>query len=982
MWEMVSKNHRYRLREDTDGSQRESLKRFMQKCCDKNFPRGITTGLVVDSVSHLEFLLREFWTVDAAGAIEMHLGLMRALLQKGDLVAYFEAFVRNLKSRGVAGLATSERWYKAVSALLVEEEESIRAAVVQQGVEVVRKLMEHRGDDEIVERMMGAILEGLRPLEHQVALVRRLVEDIPQSSCKPLVAAVCAARQRLDGWRLPTQEADREDFDGKIDKLGHSADSLLVGVLASLASSQYDDEIMRKCLRKLRRHWKTGASELIWRNDLSPNLHAIVAAAEEDTIVEIADIIVDHDLPFEWRSWPEALSLAVGEKVVQNGGTREVVAKALADSAGSSFVYLSLKPFASEDLPDYLLPLDDGTVPIGRVELLSGINQKDMRKLVVGVVMILYGSPRSPSPLAPSLRWSEAHQSALADVIASSPMEAAAGACAFILRSHHQSNAARAKSLQRLIKVPEGWLTQGALQVNVEELSSTTMTLLAKIFELAGKECREVCKIVVPGERSAVDDEAGARLVGAALTNEDCSAERLFEEVISVTCHAMSHCQGVWWLPKGLLLSVKEGSPSEGAGRPSSVDAAVDKCWAALAKAGERQSPRSGLLDLVVPHLQRESLDTEGSDLRISALLYGIAVTVEETLYHQITERDVEILLGAMATLGDDQFRSERCRVLLSLHHALVPTAAPNGLAVCSLYGAMVRLGIRLLEEDSSEDSSLYGFALLWSVLSSAPPEWLVSTLGLVGVRATSALRSAGKRKRSEEEELNWIPYLARYLEKLKRAVPTPALRKYSPIIAAELISRYWSANKKQRTAVGGENLADDKVDEVIASSLYPLLCEGSTGAKQHAGEAISYKSDDVLTDVSETALAMVEVNAKLNDIGDRVTTAVLDVSRTLNGSERYDFVIASDMLFSTKIAREVFAACRRLIKPGGTILLGHEKRYSVYRDAETGEIKQESVDQPLQVFLGLSREENWSVQEVSLFPNEPNLIAIRIDCI
>ncbi|KAF4738966.1 hypothetical protein FOZ62_007562, partial [Perkinsus olseni] len=206
----------------------------------------------------------------------------------------------------------------------------------------------------------------------------------------------------------------------------------------------------------------------------------------------------------------------------------------------------------------------------------------------------------------------------------------------------------------------------------------------------------------------------------------------------------------------------------------------------------------------------------------------------------------------------------------------------------------------------------------------------------------------------------------------------------------------------------------------------------GSTGTKQHAGEAASYKSDDVLhlfasagsdssrekvkrmlqmnsavlelgcgqglagmfcvqhagasravlTDVSETALAMVKVNAKLNDIADRVTIAVLDVSRTLNGSERYDFVIASDMLFSSKIAREVFAACRRLIKPGGTILLGHEKRYSVYRDAETGEIRQESVDQPLQVFLGLSREENWSVQEVSPFPNEPNLIALRVDCI
>ncbi|KAF4663845.1 hypothetical protein FOZ61_001329 [Perkinsus olseni] len=167
---------------------------------------------------------------------------------------------------------------------------------------------------------------------------------------------------------------------------------------------------------------------------------------------------------------------------------------------------------------------------------------------------------------------------------------------------------------------------------------------------------------------------------------------------------------------------------------------------------------------------------------------------------------------------------------------------------------------------------------------------------------------------------------------------------------------------------------------EMRNSNVLELGCgQGLAGmfCVEHAGA-----SRAVLTDVSETALAMVEVNAKLNDIGDRVTTAVLDVSRTLNGSERYDFVVASDMLFSSKIAREVFAACRHLIKPGGTILLGHEKRYSVYRDAETGEIRQESVDQPLQVFLGLSQEENWSVQEVSPFPNEPNLLATRIQCI
>lgn len=155
MWRMVSNNHKYRLREDTDGSQRKSLKCFMQKCCDQNFPKGVATGLVVDSVSHLEFLLREVWNVDAEGTAEMHLGLIRALLEKGDLVAYFDAFVKNVNSRGVTALSSSARWYKAVSGLLVDEGESIRAAVVQQGVEAVGRLMEHRGEGEVIERMMG-----------------------------------------------------------------------------------------------------------------------------------------------------------------------------------------------------------------------------------------------------------------------------------------------------------------------------------------------------------------------------------------------------------------------------------------------------------------------------------------------------------------------------------------------------------------------------------------------------------------------------------------------------------------------------------------------------------------------------------------------------------------------------------------------------------------------------------------------------------
>ncbi|EER10913.1 hypothetical protein Pmar_PMAR021388 [Perkinsus marinus ATCC 50983] len=358
----------------------------------------------------------------------MHLGLIRALLEKGDLVAYFDAFVKNVNSRGVTALSSSARWYKAVSGLLVDEGESIRAAVVQQGVEAVGRLMEHRGEGEVIERMMGAVLEGLRPLEHQVALVRQLVDDMSGTTCKPLAVALTATRQRLDGWKLPTEDVISDE---KTVKLGHSVDSLLVEVLASLSSFRYDDKTMRKCLRKLQRHWETGTSELIWKNDLSPNIGAIVASAEEDTIMEIADIIVDHDLPFQWRAWPEALSLAVGQKVVQNGDNEKLVRKALSSAAGTSFVYLSLKQFAIEDLPEFILPL-----PGGRIELLNGLNREDMN---------------SNSPIGPSLRWSQAQLSAVGDAVGSSVnVDAAAGACAFMLRADHKSCDA-AKSLQRLL---------------------------------------------------------------------------------------------------------------------------------------------------------------------------------------------------------------------------------------------------------------------------------------------------------------------------------------------------------------------------------------------------------------------------------------------------------------------------------------------------------------------------------------------------
>ncbi|EER11784.1 hypothetical protein Pmar_PMAR013066 [Perkinsus marinus ATCC 50983] len=137
--------------------------------------------------------------------------------------------------------------------------------------------------------------------------------------------------------------------------LQHPNTEAQVEVLASLSSFRYDDKTMRKCLRKLQRHWETGTSELIWKNDLSPNIGAIVASAEEKTVMEIADTIVDHDLPFQWRAWPEALALAVGQKVVQNGDDEKL--------------------FAIEDLPEFILPL-----PGGRIELLSGLNREDMSK--------------------------------------------------------------------------------------------------------------------------------------------------------------------------------------------------------------------------------------------------------------------------------------------------------------------------------------------------------------------------------------------------------------------------------------------------------------------------------------------------------------------------------------------------------------------------------------------------------------------------
>lgn len=47
------------------------------------------------------------------------------------------------------------------------------------------------------------------------------------------------------------------------------------------------------------------------------------------------------------------------------------------------------------------------------------------------------------------------------------------------------------------------------------------------------------------------------------------------------------------------------------------------------------------------------------------------------------------------------------------------------------------------------------------------------------------------------------------------------------------------------------------------------------------------YMEAQVLTDVSESALAMVQENAKLNGVADRVATAVLDVSKIVNFGER-----------------------------------------------------------------------------------------------
>ncbi|KAF4656631.1 DIS3 mitotic control [Perkinsus chesapeaki] len=794
LWEMVSKNHKYRLREDNDGSQREALKRFMRQSCDKNFPRGVVTGLAVDAVSHLEFLLREVWALDAPGTAEAHLELMRALVEKGDLVAYFQAFVRSTKSASAKELSNSEKWFKAVTELLVRAEGSMQAAVVQQSVESVKMLQKHFGEGELVERITGAVLEGIRPQEHQVAEVRMLVDSLPPTKCRPLAIAALATRQRLDGWRLPT---DEETSDGKTAKLGHSADALLVSILASLNSSSYDDSTMRKCVSKLRKHWQLGASELIWKNELNPNLHAIVNAAEEETISDIAEVIVEKELPFEWRSWPEVLSLAVGEKVVQYADFNDTVKRAVQAAAGSSFVYLSLKNFSTEDLPDYLLPVDSGSLTAGRVELLAAINQEDLR---------------SPSAIGTSLRWSKKHLSWLRDEVESEEITVAiaASACSLVLRGDG-NDTAPVEMLQALLKMPKELVVDDDDRVRVDLSASCPrrkMLLLAKMFPEAPRVCREICEVVLPDDTK--EDDAVDELIGAALTNE-ASFDRIDRQELPGSAVTFAHSRRRFDKRNarecdfcdGLLLSVKEGSPSEGTDRPSSVGRSVDKCWVALAKCGG--SARRGLLRLIVPALVRECSHSEMVDCRVTAILYGIAVVIEDTMYHQLTERDVEIVLGGLAILGEEEYCSE------------------------------------------SDDASLYGFALLWTVLASAPSEWLISTLGLIGVRATSALRAAGKRKRDEMEELSWIPYLARYLEKLTKTVPAAALRKYSPVIAAELISRHWVSKKKQRIDIAGENLADDKVDEVVSATLYPLLCEGSAATKRIAGDAASYKSDDVL---------------------------------------------------------------------------------------------------------------------------------------
>lgn len=57
--------------------------------------------------------------------------------------------------------------------------------------------------------------------------MRQLVDDMSGTTCKPLAVALTATRQRLDGWKLPTEDVISDE---KTVKLGHSVDSLLVGL--------------------------------------------------------------------------------------------------------------------------------------------------------------------------------------------------------------------------------------------------------------------------------------------------------------------------------------------------------------------------------------------------------------------------------------------------------------------------------------------------------------------------------------------------------------------------------------------------------------------------------------------------------------------------------------------------------------------------------------------------------------------------------
>ncbi|KAF4647379.1 hypothetical protein FOL47_004676, partial [Perkinsus chesapeaki] len=135
-----------------------------------------------------------------------------------------------------------------------------------------------------------------------------------------------------------------------------------------------------------------------------------------------------------------------------------------------------------------------------------------------------------------------------------------------------------------------------------------------------------------------------------------------------------------------------------------------------------------------------------------------------------------------------------------------------------------------------------------------------------------------------------------------------------------------------------------------------------------------------VLSDASESALSMAEENAKLNGVSDLVTTKVIDVSQEIVEGDKFDFVIMSDMLFSSKISEEVFELCGKFVNLGGAVLIGHEKRYSVYLDPNTDEIKQDDLDEPLRLFLDLAQKEEWSNTTMEPFTDEPSLLSIRMD--